>query len=56
MHRRRLLADFLIDVGRLPKAEDPVPHFQLWLAEQGAPVPIAMGFDEPTASYDEEAA
>jgi hypothetical protein len=47
MHRRRLLAEFLIEVGRLTAGEDPVTHFEIWLAEQGAPIPIAMGFDEP---------
>ena len=47
MHKRRLLADFLIEVGRLPEGEDPVPHFQLWLAERGAPIELAIGYDEP---------
>jgi hypothetical protein len=56
MHKRRLLADFLIEVGRLPEGEDPVPHFQLWLAGRGAPIDIAMGFDEPTTHESEMAA
>ena len=56
MHRRRLLADFLIEVGRLPEGEDPVMHFQVWLAERGAPIPIAMGFDEPTTYNESEMA
>lgn len=56
MHRRRLLADFLIEVGRIVEGDDPVHHFEIWLAERGAPIPIAMGFDQPTASYTDELA
>jgi hypothetical protein len=56
MHRRRLLADFLIEVGRLAEGDDPVPHFQLWLAGRGAPIEIAMGFDEPTTNNESEMA
>jgi hypothetical protein len=49
MHKRRLLADYLIEVGRLPEGDDPVAHFQFWLTERGAPAKIAAGFDEPSA-------
>ncbi len=37
MRKRRLLADFLIEVGRLSEGNNAAGFFQVWLADQGAP-------------------
>jgi hypothetical protein len=50
---RRLIADFMIEIGRLPEGDDPIAHFTDWLTERGAPSKIATGFDEPTAGESE---